>query len=139
MTLTYHLQHQTFLVPQIYQDLPRSFQDKILILSIRHPTELESDFLRIARSHNVTMICCAHITGYDRFESDGMQVIVSGGGGGAVNKPPYDRIFDDLPPNRGGFMHFVEITVQQSGKLSGRVFRVSGDRIDPDPYYQFQC
>lgn len=99
---------------------------------------LESRFLQIVKTHRVTMLCTAHITGYDRYAHEGMTVLVSGAGGGAVGTP-YARIFPDQPPSRAGFEHFVELAVQESGAISGRVFRITDSDVHEEPAYGFSC
>lgn len=99
-------------------------------------TRLESEFLQIVRDHRVTMLCTAHITAYDRHAADGLAVLVSGAGGGAVGTS-YAGIFPDQPPYRAGFEHFVELIVDESGSISGRVHRIMADSVKEERAYAF--
>jgi len=99
-------------------------------------THLESEFLQIAKDQHITMVCSAHITGYDRHTFEGMTVLVSGAGGGAVGTS-YSGIFPNQPPNRAGFEHFVQLTVEKSGSISGRIYRIMAEGVKEERAYAF--
>ena len=90
----------------------------------------EGEFLDLIRKYNVKMVCCAHLLCFDYHVHDGVAYIISGGGGWGI----FDEISN--PPHRGNFYHFVELTIEKSGAVSGCVYRTS-EGINPDKDYHF--
>lgn len=93
-------------------------------------THLEKEFLQLIRNFRVNIVCCAHVILYDYCEFEGAAFVTSAGGGYAT-----DTVFF-TPPYRGRFHHFVEITVQESGAISGRVIKLS-DGAQSVPGFDF--
>jgi hypothetical protein len=79
----------------------------------------EPEFLDIIRRHGVRLVCCAHGLGYDHHVRDGVRFVMSGGGGAAL----YLSYRDAATSDRGALFHAVEVTVQDSGAVCGRVFQ----------------
>jgi Calcineurin-like phosphoesterase len=79
----------------------------------------EPEFLDIVRHHGVSLVCCAHGLGYDHHVRDGVRFVMSGGGGAAL----YLSYRDAATSDRGALFHAVEITLEESGAVSGRVFQ----------------
>lgn len=81
----------------------------------------EPEFLDIIRRHDVRLVCCAHGLGFDQHVRDGVQFVMSGCGGAALNLS-YRHAGGR---NRGALFHAVEITLTEAGEIRGRVFRPS--------------
>jgi hypothetical protein len=94
---------------------------------------LEREFLRVVKAYRVSLVCAAHIVLYDYTEHEGIPYIVSAGGGWGLY-PEFGKPVDENPPYRGSFYGFTEVTVQESGALSWRVFRL-GQGTQPDERY----
>lgn len=98
----------------------------------------EAEFLTLLKEHGVKLVCCAHVVAYDYHMHEGIAFVVSGGGGialcshfdGACSSPPGNL------PQRGSFYHFVQITVEESGAIAGRVVRAF-EEVDAEPVYGF--
>lgn len=101
-------------------------------------TKLESEFLAIVKAHRVKLVCCAHVLAYDYHVHEGIPYVVSGGGGWGLcsHYGTCRSLVMGSAPLRGSFFHFVEITVAESGAISGRVFRAFEGARD-DPAYAF--
>jgi 3',5'-cyclic AMP phosphodiesterase CpdA len=91
----------TFDPSAIYQDH---------IMSGRAVTE---ELVRLFAKYKVTRVFAGHIHGYARSERDGVIYTVSGGGGGKLV----------LPPEFGGYYHFLRIDVN-NGRISDKIVRV---------------
>jgi len=78
----------------------------------------EPEFLDIIRRHGVKLVCCAHGLGFDQHVHDGVQLVMSGGGGVAL----YLSYREADGGNRGALFHAVEITLTEAGDVHGRVF-----------------
>jgi len=82
----------------------------------------KQEFLSIIKKHNVRLVCCAHIIAYDYHVDDGISYVVSGSGGWGLCSH-YGVCTNTGPPNRGAFYHFVELTIHQSGEITGRLVK----------------
>ena len=93
---------------------------------------LQREFLALMNEYHVDLVCAAHILIYDCHERDGTGYVTSGGGGWGLygDFDPPIHVPDD-PPHRGSFFHFVEITVAESGTISGRVIKAGHAAADP--------
>jgi len=92
-------------------------------------TKFEDEFLAIVKKHNVKLVCCAHILGYDYYEHDGIGYVISGGGGWGLFCDY--GLAQGAPPNRGGIYHFVKISLQETGAITGEVIRAfEGTKCD---------
>lgn len=101
-------------------------------------TDLEAEFMRIVRAHNVRLACCAHLIGYDLHTEGDLTVCLSGGGGGYVNGV-FGQVMPDNPPHSAAFPHFVQITVGAAGELSGRVFHATEDgEVREEPAFRWE-
>jgi hypothetical protein len=91
----------------------------------------EAEFLDLMRAHRVSLVCCAHVVAYDYHIHDGIPYVVSGGGGWGLCSH-FGTCTGNQPPHRGSFYHFVEVTVSESGAITGRIVRAfEGTRHDP--------
>jgi hypothetical protein len=97
----------------------------------------EGEFLEILSKHRVRLVCCAHVIGYDLHHWQGIPFVVSGGGGWGVCSH-YGLCGGGKPPHRGSFFHFVEVTMEESGALTGRVYRAF-EGTHADPAYTFSA
>jgi hypothetical protein len=79
----------------------------------------EPEFLEIIRRHDVNLVCCAHGLGFDHHCRDGVRFVMTGGGGAAL----YLSYRDAGGRDRGALFHAVEITLTETGAVSGRVFQ----------------
>jgi Calcineurin-like phosphoesterase len=89
----------------------------------------EREFLDIIRRHDVKLVCCAHGLGFDHHVRDGIRFVMTGGGGAALY-----RSYRDAGPDRGALFHAVEVTLTETGAVSGRVFRAFAPRESPPPF-----
>jgi 3',5'-cyclic AMP phosphodiesterase CpdA len=78
----------------------------------------EAEFLDIIRRHGVKLVCCAHGLGYDHHVRDGIRFVMSGGGGAALYLS-----YRDAGAERGALFHAVQITLDGTGGVSGRVLQ----------------
>jgi hypothetical protein len=79
----------------------------------------EPEFVDSIRRHGVTLVCCAHGLGFDQHVRDGVQYVMSGGGGAAL----YLSYRNAGSRSRGALFHAVEITLTERGDVRGRVFQ----------------
>ena len=68
---------------------------------------------RLFTRYRVNYVFTGHIHGYARAERDGVTYIVSGGAGGKLH----------LPPDFGGFYHYVKMTVERE-KIKEEVVKI---------------
>lgn len=95
-------------------------------------SKLERQFLSLVKAHDIKLVCCAHVIAYDYYVHDGIPYVVSGGGGWGLCTHFAGECHGQKPPYRGSFYHFVEIIVQESGAISGRVIQAfEGTRENP--------
>lgn len=83
-------------------------------------------------------VCCAHAVAYDFHLHEDVAFVVSGGGGAGLCSH-FDGGCPGRPgnlPQRGSFYHVVEITVQESGAIAGRVVRAF-EHPAAEPVYGF--
>lgn len=80
------------------------------VMSGRAVTE---ELMKLFAKCKVDYVFAGHIHGYAKSERDGVPYVVSGGGGGPLH----------LPPEFGGFYHYVRIDVD-NGKIKDQVVRV---------------
>lgn len=92
----------------------------------------EPRYPRLLTDHQVKLVCSAHITAYDRYMQGDVHFLVSGGGG--YTRLCYGPPIDELPPYRGNFFHFVQITVDEAAHFSGRVYRAGHSTQDMARY-----
>jgi hypothetical protein len=90
----------------------------------------EPEFLDIIGRHGVRLVCCAHGLGFDQHVHDGVQYVMSGGGGAAL----YLSYRDVAGPSRGALFHAVEITLTEAGEVRGRVFQAFAPPGSPAPF-----
>jgi hypothetical protein len=91
----------------------------------------EREFLDVLHEHGVGLVCCAHALLFDQVVQNGTRFVVSGGGGTALCSH-YRGVCaegDGRPEDRGALFHAVQITIAESGAVSGRVLQA----FDPDP------
>jgi hypothetical protein len=114
------LRQDTHAVRFVMMHQPPDFHGHLAGFNGQGFTHLENEFLHLVRSFRVNMVCCGHAILYDYYEHGGTVFVTSAGGG-------YDiESVLSTPPYRGRFYHFVEITVHESGALSGRVIKLGG-------------
>ncbi len=85
----------------------------------------EREFLALLRAHDVTLVCSAHGLAFDHHVRDGVDFVMSGGGGtglcshfrGVCTEGP------GRPEDRGALYHAVELTFSENGTFSGRVIQ----------------
>jgi hypothetical protein len=93
----------------------------------------EDEFLALLHRHGVRLVCCAHGLAFDHRVHDGIQFVMSGGGGtglcshlrGICTAGP------GHPEDRGALFHAVEITVSEAGAISGRVIQAFAPDDEP--------
>ena len=91
----------------------------------------EPEFMEIIRRHGVRLVCCAHGLGYDHHVHDGIRFVMSGGGGAALYLS-----YKNAGRDRGAVFHAVEITLTETGEVSGRVFQAFAPP-GSDPPFEF--
>ena len=103
---------------------------------------LEPQFLSILKEWKASLVCCSHIIGYDHYVYNAIPFLLSGAGGyildsvfGGFHREGY-AVSMGVPPHRGSFFHFVEITIQESGSVSGRLYKAF-EGLRPDGRYGF--
>jgi hypothetical protein len=87
--------------------------------------EREREFLDLLRRHRVGLVCCAHGLAFDTVVRDGVRFVMSGGGGTGLCSH-YAGVCtqgEGRPEDRGALFHAVELTVAESGAVSGRVLQ----------------
>jgi hypothetical protein len=91
----------------------------------------EADFLAILRRHGVRLVCAAHGLAFDHHVHDGIHFVMSGGGGTGLCSHLRGICSEGAghPEDRGGLFHAVQITIDESGAIEGRVLQA----FDPDP------
>jgi hypothetical protein len=99
-------------------------------------TKLEREFLAIIKQQKVNLVCCAHVIAYDYRVHEGIPFVVSGGGGWGLCSHFCGPCHSAAPPSRGSFYHFVEVTIAETGVISGRVIRAF-EGVKADPAYAF--
>jgi hypothetical protein len=85
----------------------------------------EAEFLELLRRHGVTLVCCAHGLAFDTYVHEDIRFVMSGGGGSGLCSH-YRGICtegDGRPEDRGALYHAVELTISESGAVSGRVLQ----------------
>jgi hypothetical protein len=90
----------------------------------------EPEFLDIIRRHGVKLVCCAHGLGFDHHVRDGVRFVMTGGGGAAL----YLSYRNAGGADRGALFHAVEITLNETGAVRGRVFQAFAPRGSPAPF-----
>jgi hypothetical protein len=97
-------------------------------------SEGEAEFLDLVRRHDVRLVCCAHALAFDHHVHDGTRYVISGGGGTALCSHWHGVCAEGpgRPEDRGALFHAVQITLAESGAVSGRVlqaFASAGDGV----------
>ncbi len=77
--------------------------------------QVTKELLALLTKYKVKYVFAGHLHGYARAERDGVVYVVTGGGGA----PLY------LPPDFGGFYHYVKITVDGE-KITEQVIKIDG-------------
>ena len=85
----------------------------------------EREFHDLLHEHGVKLVCCAHGLAFDRHVHEGVEFVMSGGGGtglcshfrGVCTEGP------GHPEDRGALFHAVEVTVAEDGGTSLRVIQ----------------
>jgi hypothetical protein len=85
----------------------------------------EQEFLELVRRHDVGLVCCAHALLFDHHVQNGTRFVTSGGGGTGLcsHVRGICTAGDGRPEDRGALFHAVQITITQSGQISGRVLQ----------------
>jgi hypothetical protein len=85
----------------------------------------EDAFLGLLRRHRVALVCCAHGLAFDRHVHDGIEFVMSGGGGTGLCSHLHGICTegDGRPEERGALFHAVELTIAATGAVSGRVLQ----------------
>jgi hypothetical protein len=88
----------------------------------------EREFLDLVREHRVRVVCCAHALFFDHHVRDNTHFVVSGGGGTALcsHFRGVCTPGEGHPEDRGALFHAVQVTVAESGAVSGRVLQAFG-------------
>jgi len=82
----------------------------------------EREFLALVEGYKVKMVGCAHVLAFDKYFYKGVHYLVSGGGGA-----------DLRAQGRNIFHHFVLITINKSGQITGNVIKINeGTTTDHD-------
>jgi Calcineurin-like phosphoesterase len=88
-------------------------------------TQREDEFSSLLHEYRVKLVCCAHGLAFDEYVHGGVRVVMSGGGGTGL-----DSTFRGIsaqgeghPEDRGSLFHAVEIAIDVSGAVSGRVLQ----------------
>jgi hypothetical protein len=81
-------------------------------------TRLEAEFLALLREHGVGLVCCAHAVIFDQFLHDGIQWVISGGGGIGLCSH-----YREGCPDRSAVFHAVALAVSESGEVAGEVIQ----------------
>jgi hypothetical protein len=91
----------------------------------------EPEFLAILRRHGVRLVCAAHGLAFDHTVHDGIHFVMSGGGGTGLcsHLRGICSEGEGNPEDRGGLFHAVQITIDETGAIEGRVLQA----FDPDP------
>jgi hypothetical protein len=91
----------------------------------------EPEFLALVRRHGVGLVCAAHGLAFDHTVRDGVHFVMSGGGGTGLcsHLRGICSEGDGNPEDRGGLFHAVQIAIEESGAIAGRVLQA----FDPDP------
>ena len=85
----------------------------------------EAEFLAVLQRHDVKLVCCAHGLAFDHHVHEGIHFVMSGGGGTGLCSH-FNGVCTEgsgRPEDRGSLFHVVEITVRESGAVSGRVIQ----------------
>jgi hypothetical protein len=92
----------------------------------------EREFLELLRDHGVALVCCAHGLAFDTVVRDGVRFVMSGGGGSGLCSH-YRGICTagpGTPESRGSLYHAVELALDESGAVSGRVLQAFDTRAE---------
>lgn len=74
---------------------------------------ITEELQRLFEKYRVNYVFAGHIHGYARQEKNGVVYLVTGGAGGRLH----------LPPEFGGFYHYVKVTVTENG-ISDKIVRL---------------
>jgi Calcineurin-like phosphoesterase len=91
----------------------------------------EDEFLELLRRHGVGLVCCAHGLAFDHHVHDGIQFVMSGGGGTGLCSD-FRGICaegEGHPADRGSLFHAVQIEIGENGAVSGKVLQA----FEPEP------
>lgn len=85
----------------------------------------EDEFLEIARRHAVKLVCCAHGLAFDNYVHEGIQFVMTGGGGSGLcsHLRGICTAGEGRPEDRGALFHAVEFAISVEGRISGRVMQ----------------
>jgi calcineurin-like phosphoesterase family protein len=91
----------------------------------------EDEFLELLRRHGVGLVCCAHGLAFDHHVHDGIQFVMSGGGGTGLcsNFRGICAEGEGHPADRGSLFHMVQIEIAGDGAVSGKVLQA----FEPEP------
>jgi hypothetical protein len=73
----------------------------------------------------VKLVCCAHGLAFDRHVHEGVEFVMSGGGGSGLCSH-FRGICTEgpgHPDDRGALFHAVEVTISEAGEVSLRVIQ----------------
>ncbi len=85
----------------------------------------EEAFLGLVARHDVRLVCCAHGLAFDHHVHRGTRYVMSGGGGTALCSHLHGVCTpgEGRPEDRGALFHAVQVTVAETGAVSGRVLQ----------------
>jgi hypothetical protein len=85
----------------------------------------EDEFLAIVQAHGVQLVCCAHGLAFDHTVRDGTHFVMSGGGGSGLCSHMRGVCMEGEghPEDRGALFHAVELSISESGAVSGGVIQ----------------
>jgi hypothetical protein len=83
----------------------------------------------------VRLVCCAHGLHFDEHVYKGVRVVMSGGGGTGLcsHWRGVCASGSGTPENRGALFHATEITIDERGRVSGRVLQAFASPGAPSP------
>jgi hypothetical protein len=89
----------------------------------------EREFLDLLRTHGVQLVVCAHGLAFDHHVHEGIHFVMSGGGGTGLCSHLRGVCTEGAgrPEDRGALFHAVELAIDASGAVSGRVLQAFAD------------
>ena len=109
----------------VLQHMPPHLDDHFAPHAVWGFKQREAEFLAVLQRHDVKLVCCAHGLAFDHHVHEGIHFVMSGGGGTGLCSH-FNGVCTEgsgRPEDRGSLFHVVEITVRESGAVSGRVIQ----------------
>jgi Calcineurin-like phosphoesterase len=96
----------------------------------------EQEFFEILHRHRVKLVCCAHGLHFDEHVHEGVRFVMSGGGGTGLcsHWRGVCAAGEGTPENRGALFHATEVSIDERGRVSGRVLQAFADQDAASPY-----